>query len=75
MSKKHTKLMGELELPKRLEHFIAGTFQAAGERTIPSIDPTTQQKIADIPQATPQEIEAAVAASRAAQRSWAKLAP
>ncbi|MBB5755099.1 aldehyde dehydrogenase [Prosthecomicrobium pneumaticum] len=56
-------------------HFIDGRFidpAPAGER-IAVYNPATEAQIADIPDATPAEVDAAVAAARRAQTGWAEL--
>jgi aldehyde dehydrogenase (NAD+)/coniferyl-aldehyde dehydrogenase len=75
MSERHDKAMEELGLPKKLSHFINGEFVASGEKTIDAINPTTGQKLADIPLATDEEIDTAVAAAKKAQAAWANIAP
>jgi aldehyde dehydrogenase (NAD+) len=71
----HQKLMTELGLPKPLKHLIDGQLRAAPNKSTTAIDPMTQEPIADIPQATPTEIDDAVAASREAQEQWASTSP
>jgi succinate-semialdehyde dehydrogenase/glutarate-semialdehyde dehydrogenase len=56
-------------------HFIAGGFRdGAGER-LPVQDPATGEVIGHIAAATLEEVDAAVAAARAAFRPWAALPP
>jgi betaine-aldehyde dehydrogenase len=50
--------------------FIAGQWQAATGGTLPVINPATEQTIAEAPAASPADIDAAVAAARAAFASW-----
>ncbi len=55
-------------------HRIAGELRrAAGGTGFPVIDPATEARIGEITLSTPAEIEEAVAAANAAQRSWAKV--
>jgi aldehyde dehydrogenase (NAD+) len=54
-------------------HFIGGRFTAPGE-LFEVCDPSTGAPIARVTQGTPADIDAAVAAARAAQAAWAALA-
>lgn len=75
MSDLHRKTLDELGLPKPLQHFINGQFRAEARKSLAAIDPTTQEKIADIPQAVDSEIDEAVKASRQAQQEWKSASP
>ena len=56
---------------KLLSHFIAGKFDpGAATETIAVINPATQQTIAQVPCATEQEIDRAVASAKQAYQSW-----
>jgi len=55
-------------------HRIAGRLvRGAGTSSTAVIDPATEEQVGEICEATPAEIETAVAAANAAQRSWRKL--
>jgi len=59
---------------RRTTLFIGGMWQPPAEgRYFESINPATAKPLAQIAQATSPDINAAVAAARAAQPSWAKL--
>ncbi|MFT4784031.1 MAG: aldehyde dehydrogenase (NAD+), partial [Paracoccaceae bacterium] len=53
-------------------HFINGVFTQPGA-TFATCNPATGDRLAQITQARPQDIDAAVAAARAAQERWAAL--
>ena len=56
------------------QHRIGGALRrAAGERSIAVIDPATEERIGEVVEATPTEIEAAITAANAAQRGWAAV--
>jgi len=62
----------------RSRMFIDGAWRdAADGRTFPVYDPATGEEIARVPQATAQDVDAAVAAARAALAApaWASLTP
>jgi len=71
---KHAAAWTELELPAP-QHYIDGGFTAAPERTIAVRDPSTSDVCAEIPQATADEIDAAVGAAAVAQAKWRALGP
>lgn len=48
--------------------------QSRSDRTIPVTDPATQAVIAEVPCATPTEVEAAIAAAKMAFESWKETA-
>ncbi|MBQ6680587.1 MAG: aldehyde dehydrogenase [Lachnospiraceae bacterium] len=61
---------------RQYELFINGAFIPNGDRKmIPVINPATEEVISEVPQATAEDVEAAVDAAYEAQRSWAKLPP
>ncbi|MFT3688431.1 aldehyde dehydrogenase family protein [Paenirhodobacter sp.] len=57
----------------RLGHFIGGAFTGAEAAAIAVENPATGEVLARIPAAGPAEVDAAVAAARAAFPRWAKL--
>lgn len=57
-------------------HFIGGAFrEASGSQRLAVFDPATAQVIAEVPQGTAEDVAAAVAAARNAQRNWALTTP
>lgn len=55
---------------------IGGVLRAAGDgATYQTVDPTTEQVLADVPECTAADIDAAVAGAHDVQRDWAALAP
>ncbi len=59
---------------KQYELFINGQFIPNGDREmLPVIDPSTEEVISEVPQATEADVRAAVDAAYEAQKSWAKL--
>src|SRR6188474_305257 len=61
-------------VPKRL--FIGGKWvDAAGGGTLPVEDPSTQETIAEVADATPEDALAALAAAHEQQEAWAQHAP
>lgn len=62
-----------LETPREAHMLIAGAWcSAADGATLPTIDPATGRTIGHIPDATPEDVDRAVAAARAAQPGWAQ---
>ena len=57
---------------RRFGSFIDGAFGTPGS-TFESCNPASDEKLAEISQATEADVERAVAAARAAQPAWAKL--
>jgi betaine-aldehyde dehydrogenase len=54
--------------------FVGGRWlDAASKQTIESVDPTTEEVIARVPLAGPEDVELAVAAASEAQREWGAL--
>ncbi|HIA00315.1 MAG TPA: aldehyde dehydrogenase family protein, partial [Myxococcales bacterium] len=56
-------------------HLIANEFCAAPAHRLDVLDPSTQEVLTQIPEATPAEVDAAVAAAKKAQATWRQLAP
>ena len=55
-------------------HLIDGALTAArGSKTLPVIDPATAARVGEIIDATPEEIERAVAIANQAQKKWRKV--
>jgi acyl-CoA reductase-like NAD-dependent aldehyde dehydrogenase len=68
--------MGAVEAFGRLSHHhrIAGELRrASGTNSLTVLDPATEARVGEIVDATPVEVEAAVAAANAAQRTWSKV--
>ncbi|KAL1982077.1 hypothetical protein VTN96DRAFT_1790 [Rasamsonia emersonii] len=49
--------------------------EASDKKTFPLYNPTTREKIADVPEASEEDTNAAVAAAKAAFPSWSALSP
>ena len=61
---------------ERLQHFIAGEFVEGAGQTIVDVNPTNGEPIAEIPVATAEEVDRAVAAARKAlDAGWERSAP
>lgn len=59
---------------KRYQMFIDGEFvSAAANRTIPVINPATEEVISEVPNGAASDVNAAVLVAERAQKSWAKL--
>ncbi len=59
---------------RRFDLFISGEWRPAAEgRSFETFNPANTQRLGHIAQAGPADIDAAVAAARAAQNNWAKL--
>src|SRR5579862_4122186 len=57
---------------RTLENFVGGTWVAAtGDRTRTIVSPVTGETLAEVPDAGPDDVDAAVAAARRAQPAWA----
>ena len=56
----------------RFGPFIDGHFTASGD-TFATSNPATGAKLADVTQGSPAHVDAAVAAARRAQPTWARL--
>jgi lactaldehyde dehydrogenase/glycolaldehyde dehydrogenase len=55
-------------------HYIAGQFvDGKAEEQIPVLNPATGETIAEVPDASAKTVDAAIAAARKAQASWAEL--
>ena len=52
---------------------IAGAFRRSAGAPLPVTDPATEERVGDIAEATPDEIDAALAAARTAQPGWWSL--
>jgi aldehyde dehydrogenase (NAD+) len=62
----------------RYGHFIGGRFvtpRGGAGRTFPTINPATEQRLAEVAQGTGADVDAAVRAAAAAQPKWAALKP
>jgi lactaldehyde dehydrogenase/glycolaldehyde dehydrogenase len=58
---------------RRYQLFIDGEFvEHSGGETLPVINPATEEVIAEVPTATPVDVDTAVLAADAAQPAWAK---
>ncbi|MBN8279324.1 MAG: CoA-acylating methylmalonate-semialdehyde dehydrogenase [Gammaproteobacteria bacterium] len=58
----------------RLKHFIGGDWrEAEGRESLPVADPATQEVLAEVPFATPGEIDAAVASAKRAFADWREV--
>ncbi|MCP3903563.1 MAG: aldehyde dehydrogenase family protein [Planctomycetes bacterium] len=65
-----------VKIDDRCRLFIGGKFVAPKSRKhFPTINPATEQTLAEIADGGPKDVDAAVAAARAAQPKWAKLRP
>jgi aldehyde dehydrogenase (NAD+) len=61
---------------RRFGHFINGAFQAPVEaKHFDTADPSTTEKLADIAQGSPADIDAAVRSARSALPAWQSLSP
>ena len=58
-----------------LGNFIGGQFRPGGGQGHPVIDPATTEILAEVPSATPADVDAAVAAATAAFAGWAGISP
>src|SRR5947208_17043654 len=57
---------------RTLENFVGGTWVAAtGDNARPIVSPVTGETLAEAPDASPADVDAAVAAARRAQPVWA----
>jgi lactaldehyde dehydrogenase/glycolaldehyde dehydrogenase len=57
---------------KRYEMLIDGEF-VASSKTLPVVNPTTEQVIAEFPNGTVEDVDRAVRAAEEAQKPWAAL--
>jgi aldehyde dehydrogenase (NAD+) len=53
--------------------FVDGEFRDGSGEAIKTINPATEEPLAEVAEASPADVEAAVAAARRAQRSWARM--
>ena len=63
---------------KRPQLYVGGAWvEASGDESVPVVNPATEEVIAEVPQGTVADVDAAVAAARAAVEagSWATMAP
>ncbi|MGH3720098.1 MAG: aldehyde dehydrogenase family protein [Pseudonocardiaceae bacterium] len=61
---------------RQVEHFIGGHWVASWRgRRLPVINPATERSIATVPEGTERDVDAAVAAARAAFPAWAATPP
>jgi len=59
-----------------LENFVGGDWvESSGENVRPIVSPVTGETIAEVPDASAEDVDRAVAAARAAQPRWAALSP
>ncbi len=59
---------------RQYELFINGKFIPNGSRKmIQVLNPATEEVISEVPQATEEDVQAAVDAAYEAQKSWAKI--
>jgi aldehyde dehydrogenase (NAD+) len=64
------------QFKRRFGHFIGGAWSAPAEgQYFETSDPSTGEKIADIAQGSPVDVDAAVKAARAALQGWQALTP
>ncbi|GBD12357.1 NAD/NADP-dependent betaine aldehyde dehydrogenase [bacterium HR24] len=78
MGLSHAELAARLGVDRRYRFLIGGELvEPRGERHLVAEDPSTGRRLYDLPQATPGEVEAAVAAARKAfdEGPWPRLAP
>jgi aminobutyraldehyde dehydrogenase len=69
-----TSLLAEGDLPPE-QHFIDGRFRPGSGRFIDVVDPCNGEVFARVAEGTADDVDAAVAAARAAQPDWAKFTP
>ena len=59
---------------RALRNFVGGEWvESSGEDVRPIVSPVTGETIAEVPDASPEDVDRAVAAARAAQPRWAAL--
>jgi acyl-CoA reductase-like NAD-dependent aldehyde dehydrogenase len=59
---------------KTLQNFIGGEWmEARSDASREIVSPVTGEKLADVPDAGPEDVRAAAAAARKAQPAWAAL--
>jgi len=70
-----TPLVSEGELPSAGQ-FIDGQFRPSSSgQTLDLVDPSTEKALAQVPNGTVEDVDAAVAAAVAAQPQWGRLTP
>jgi aldehyde dehydrogenase (NAD+) len=63
-------------MQNRDQLYIDGRWTApSGSRTIAVVSPSTEETLGSVPEGTPQDVDAAAAAARAAFEGWAATAP
>ena len=69
--------MQQASVPSRTEVLVAGKWRAPAEGgTLPVIDPSVGEEVAQIARGTSRDIDAAVKAARAAREgAWGRMAP
>ena len=58
-----------------LSNFIDGELVASGGDTEPVLNPSTGEELAQAPRSTPQDVDRAVGAARAAFAGWSQTTP
>jgi lactaldehyde dehydrogenase/glycolaldehyde dehydrogenase len=69
------RMVAERELAARLIEeplYIGGSWRAAGGAPISVIDPTSEDRLAEVPSATAADVRAALQSAREAQPAWAR---
>jgi len=70
-----SQLTAEAQLPT-LKLFLGGEWKdPSSGRAIPTVNPSTGQVLCEIPDASPADVDASVAAARAALHGWRRLSP
>jgi aldehyde dehydrogenase (NAD+) len=60
----------------RMQFFVGGSWvDASAREPIAVVDPATEEQVAEVPAGTAEDVDAAVAAARAAFEPWAALPP
>ncbi|GIW42411.1 MAG: aldehyde dehydrogenase [Candidatus Binatia bacterium] len=68
----HAGALARMGLPRRFGFWIGGEFRQA-QRTLGTVDPSTGEEIAEIGDATPADVDAAVRAAREAfEKRWSR---
>jgi aldehyde dehydrogenase (NAD+) len=62
-----------VKIAPRYELFVDGKFVAPGGGYFPTLNPATEQPLAEIASATAADVDAAVSAARRAFKSWSRL--
>ena len=64
--------------PKRPQLYVGGAWvDASGDESVPVVNPATEEVIADVPQGTVADVDAAIRAARTANDSgpWPRMSP